>query len=96
MPRKLCPKCLIKLDEWFKFREECIQTEENLKKRLQPYKKIDFVQDYFEKHAKFTSSDVVSSSSRHCPKDSKDFEEANLSTSSKVSSCNFIFALKEM
>lgn len=62
MPRKLCARCLIKVDDWCQFREICLKTESDIKKRLENYKKIDFVQDYFDRSARFLSSEVVSSS----------------------------------
>ncbi|KAK6627960.1 hypothetical protein RUM44_010442 [Polyplax serrata] len=64
MPTKICSKCQIKLDEWYQFRKECLQSEANVKTRLKPYQDIKFVKEYFQRCAKFESSEIVSSSSK--------------------------------
>lgn len=56
MPRKICASCCMKLDSWFQFRKDCIQTEKDLKKRLEPYKRIAFVKEYFDKYMKYEKS----------------------------------------
>ncbi|KAL0265518.1 UNVERIFIED_CONTAM: hypothetical protein PYX00_010849 [Menopon gallinae] len=56
MPRKICASCCMKLNNWFQFRKDCIQTEKDLKKRLEPYKRISFVKEYFDKYMKYEKS----------------------------------------
>lgn len=85
MPTKICSKCHLKLDEWYEFRKECIQNEANVKKRLMPYKGIKFVKEYFERCAKFESSEIVSSSSKTNTFPLQNSEEVNSSVPTQVS-----------
>lgn len=90
MPSKICSKCHLKLDEWYQFRKECIQSEASVKKRLKPYQDIKFVKEYFEKCAKFESSEIVSSSSKSNPNSIQNSDEVNSSISTQVCE-SFIF-----
>lgn len=49
MPRQLCLTCWDKVESWQEFRQKCLETETSLKKRLLPYRGLNFVQEYLNK-----------------------------------------------